>query len=201
MILKRGAGMLPGRDYDFVTVGAGPATVAALTAQKVHAISSFPPFSYQLEASGFAPVADVVTHVPQYVTGTHLASRQWAEKNRDQMVRVLKGIVEAGDWLKDPAREKEVVTFFAEHISSGGKEKLGPQLGQRTYDFFVKEKRLSFDGYAPESAVRANIDILKERGFLKDSEVPPLGQLFDFSYLNQALREMGRPPVKEYANR
>jgi len=198
MIMKRGAKMLPGRDFDFVTVGAGPATVAALMAGKVHAISSFPPLSYQLEQSGFPVIADLVTYVPQYVSGTHLVSKSWAEKNRGLMVRVMKSIIETGDWLRDPTKEKEVVAFFADYLPSGSKEKLGLVHAQRAYDFYVKQKRLSFDGYAPESAVRANIEILKERGYLQDSEVPPLGQVFDFSYLNQALKELGRPLVREY---
>ena len=38
MILKRGANLLPQRDYDLITVGAGAATMAALLAKKIDAI-------------------------------------------------------------------------------------------------------------------------------------------------------------------
>ena len=200
MSLKRGANLLPDRDYQYVTVGAGPATMAALLANKIDAIPYFPPFTYELEKRGFPPLADVVTYVPQYVTGTHVVSRQWADKNRPQFIRFLKSLIETGEWLKDPANEKAVVAFFAEHIEPGGGQgKMDQPMAQKTYDFYVKDKRLSFNGYAPESAVRANVDILKERGYITDAEVPPIGQVFDFSYLNQALRELGRPEVKEYA--
>ncbi len=199
MILKRGANLLPQRDYDFVSVGAASATMAALMAKKIDAIPYFPPFTYELEKLGYPPLADAVTYMPQYVTGTHVASRSWAEKNRAHFVGLLKAIVETGDWLKNPANEKEVVAWFAENVASGGKDKLEPRFAQRMYDFYIRDKRLSLDGYAPEAAVRANLDILKERGYLTDAEIPPLGQVFDFSYLNQALREMGRPQVQEYA--
>ena len=201
MILRRGANLLPQHDYDMITVGAGAATMAALLAKTINAIPYFPPFTYELEKLGYPPLADEVTYVPQYVTGTHVASRSWIESNRGQFIRMLKALIETGDWLKDPANEKVVVQWFAENVASGGKDKLEPRFAQKMYDFYIKDKRLSFDGYAPESAVRANLDILKERGYLKDSEVPPLGQIFDFSYLNQALRELGRPEVLEYAKR
>ena len=47
-------------------------------------------------------------------------------------------------------------------------------------------------------ALTSAVDILKERGVLKDENVPPLGQIFDFSYLNAALKELGLPAVAEY---
>jgi hypothetical protein len=47
--------------------------------------------------------------------------------------------------------------------------------------------------------VRANLDILKERGYITDAQIPPLGQVVDFSYLNEARRELGLPPAPEFA--
>jgi ABC-type nitrate/sulfonate/bicarbonate transport system substrate-binding protein len=200
MILKRGANLLPERDYSYVTVGAGTATMAALLAKKIDAIAYFPPFTYELEKRGYPPLADEATYVPKYVTGTHVVSRSWADQNRPLFIRFLKSMIETGDWLKDPANEKEVVAFFRENIEPGvGDGKMDQATAQKTYDLYVKDKRLSFNGYASEEAVRANIDILKERGYITDAEIPPLGQVFDFSYLNQALRELGHLEVKEYA--
>lgn len=198
MILKRGANLLPERDYTFVSIGTGSATMGALLAKKINAVPYYPPFTYELEKRGYPPLADEATYVPQYVTGTHIVSRDWAEKHRDQFVRFLKAMIETGNWLKNPANEKDVVQWFANNMASGGPDKLDPQLAQKMYDFYIKDKRLSLDGYAPESAVRSNIAILEERGYITEAEVPPLGQVFDFSYLNQALRELGQPEVKEY---
>ena len=198
-ILRRGANLLPQRDYDFVSVGAGPATMAAVIAKKVDAIPYFPPLSFELEKYGMKILADQATYAPQYVTGTHIVNREWAEKNRPQFIRLIKSMIETGDWLKDPKNEAEVVAWFGDNISAGNQTKLDKAAAQRTYNFYIKDARLAFDGYAPESSVRANLAILKERGYLKDSEIPPLGQVFDFSFLNQALREMGRPEVKEFS--
>jgi hypothetical protein len=59
------------------------------------------------------------------------------------------------------------------------------------YQFYIKEKRLALDGNVPESAVRANLDILKERGYITNADIPPLGQVIDLSYLNEARRDLG----------
>jgi NitT/TauT family transport system substrate-binding protein len=201
MILKRGAGLLPGRDYNYVSTGGGNTRAAALISGKIDALPTFPPISYELERRGFPIVADEVTYVPQYVSGVDIVSREWAQKNRELFIRLIKASVETGQWLKEPANKERVIDWFAKNIRVPGGASLGTDHARRMYDFYIAEKRLSFTGYAPESAIRANLDILKERGYLKPSDVPPLGELFDFSYLNQALRELGLPAIQEFAKR
>ncbi len=201
MILKRGAQLKPGVDYEFVSTGGGSARAAALIAGKIDALPTFPPLSYDLERRGFPIVADESTYVPQYVSGVDIVTREWAEKNRGLFMRLIKASIGAGQWLKDPANKEAVIDWFAKNMNVTGGAALGRAYAERTYQYYITDKRLSFNGYAPEEAVRANLDILKERGYLKDSEVPPLGQLFDFSYLNEALKELGLPTVQEYAKK
>ena len=200
MMLKRGAGLLPEKDYNFVSTGGGNARAAALISGKIDALPTFPPISYDLERRGFNIIADEVTYVPQYVSGVDVVTREWATKNRDLFVRLIKATIETGEWLKNPANKDQVVDWFAKNIKVPGGAALGPENAERIYKFYVAEKRLSFNGYAPRDAVRANLDILKERGYLKETETPPLGQLFDFSYMNQALRDLGLPLVQEFPN-
>ena len=198
MILKRGAGLLPGKDYEFVATGGGTTRAAALLSGKIDALPTFPPVSYDLENRGFKIVADEVSFVPQYVSGVDIVTREWAEKNRDLFIRLIKASIGVGQWLKDPANKDKAIAWFAKNVKVTGGGDLGAEQATRMYQFYIADKRLSFTGYAPEAAVRANLDILKERGYLKESEVPPLGQIFDFAYLNQALRELGLPTVQEY---
>lgn len=198
MMLKRGAGLLPEKDYNFVSTGGGNARAAALISGKIDALPTFPPISYDLEKRGFNVIADEVTYVPQYVSGVDVVTREWATKNRDLFIRLIKATIETGEWLKNPANKDQVIDWFAKNIKVPGGGILGVEDAERIYNFYVAEKRLSFNGYAPQAAVRANLDILKERGYLKESEIPPLGQIFDFSYLNQALRELGMPQVQEF---
>jgi ABC-type taurine transport system substrate-binding protein len=201
MILKRGAGLLPGKDYNYVSTGGGNTRAAALLSGKIDALPTFPPISYELEKRGFPIVADEVTYVPHYVSGVDIVAREWAEKNRSLFIRLIKASIETGQWLKEPVNKDQVIDWFAKNMKVAGGNAIGPEYARRMYDFYIAEKRLSFDGYAPESAIRANLDILRERGYLKESEVPPLGELFDFSYMNQALRELDLPSVQEFRKR
>ncbi len=198
MILKRGANMLSGRDYDLVNVAAGNARLAALSNGTISALPTYPPNTYELKKLGYTVLADQVKYVPQYVSGVHVVSREWAAKNRDVFIRLIKTLVETGMWLENPANKTQVIQWWSKNLVVSGNP-LGEEYAAQLYDFMVRQRRLSFTGYAPESAVRANIDILKERGFIKDEQVPPLGQIFDFSYLNQALKELNLPPVAEYS--
>jgi ABC-type nitrate/sulfonate/bicarbonate transport system substrate-binding protein len=198
MILSRGAGMKPGENYNFVSVGAGPGGLAALEAQRISAMPYFPPLSFDLIDKGFPVLADEAKFIPQYVTGVHIVNREWANQHRKLVVALIKNMIRTTDWIGNPANEQAVVTWFSQHWAPTAGQFMSKDHAQRTYDFYIKDGRLSLDGYAPEEAVRANIKILIERGYLKVSETPPLGELFDFSYLNDALKELGRPTVAEY---
>jgi ABC-type taurine transport system substrate-binding protein len=199
LILKRGANMTPGQDYDLVSAGAGSARIAALSNGAISAVPTYPPNTYELQQQGFSLLADQVKYVPQYVTGVHVVSREWAEKNREVLIRYIKSVVETGRWLENPANKSQVVQWWSKHLLVSGGKPLGDDYAARLYEFMVQERKLAFNGYAVESAVRANIDILKSRGFLKEEQVPPLGRVFDFSYLNQALKELNLPAVAEYS--
>jgi NMT1/THI5 like len=198
MILRRGANMRPGQDYNLVSVGAGPGGMAALEAGKISAMPYFPPLSFELTDKGFPVVGDEVTFVPQYVTGVNIVNRKWAEAHRDLLVKFIKNMIKTTDWMRDPANEQAVVAWFSEHWAPVAGHLMSKDHAQRTYDFYIKDDRLSFDGYAPEAAVRANLQILIERGYLAETDLPGLGALFDFSYLNDALKELGRPAVENY---
>lgn len=196
MILKRGANLLPQKDYDFIDVGSNSAVTAALIAKRVDAVGSYPPFSYAMEKQGFKIFADEATYVPEYTTGVQIANRAWVEKNPDVFIRLLKALIETGAWFKNPANENAVEAWFMQHIAS---TPLDADTAKRVYDFYIRQDRLALDLNVPESTVRANLDILKERGYITDAEIPPLGQVVDLSYLNQARRELGMPPIPEFA--
>jgi ABC-type nitrate/sulfonate/bicarbonate transport system substrate-binding protein len=194
MSLKRGANLLPKRDYTFIAAGGGSARVAALMAGKIEAIPTFPPFNYRLIDEGYNEVADEMDYVPKYVSGMIIVNRPWAEKNGKVLVDMLKRMIMAGDWLKDPANKDEVIAWLAKGFRVAGKP-MGKKYATRYYNDVVGKGRVSYDGYADAETLMANLDILSERGYLKKDEYPPLGTLVDYRWLNQALQEMGRKPV------
>jgi ABC-type nitrate/sulfonate/bicarbonate transport system substrate-binding protein len=198
LILKRGANMRAGKDYTFVSAGTGAARVAALSAGRVAAISTYAPYNYELTDRGFNQLADEMTYVPQYVSGCVIGNRKWAAAHADVVVRMLKTVIQIAQWLMDPANKNAAFDWFAEHYRIGH-GKLGKAYAARFYHDTVGEQRIAFNGYADEAAIRANLDIMHERGYLKTEDYPPLDKMVDYTYLNRALKELGMPAVKTFA--
>jgi ABC-type nitrate/sulfonate/bicarbonate transport system substrate-binding protein len=200
MILSRGAHLSASRDYELVSAGAGSARVAALATGAVSALPAYPPDSYDLAAQGYTILADEATYVPQYVTGVYVVNKEWAKNNRDVFIRLIKGMVETGQWISNPANKAGVIAWMSKTMLRSGGRPIGDDYAARLYQFLIAGNKIAFDGYAPESAVRANLAIMRERGVLKDQDNLPLGEIFDFSYLNEALKELKLPPVASYKN-
>ena len=164
--------MLPERDYTFVSIGTGSATMAALLAKKIDAVPYYPPFTYELEKRGYPSIADEVTYVPQYVTGTHIVSRT-GPKNSPRPVRSLSQGYDRNRKLVEGSSEREgcgPVVF--QQYSLRRTRQARPAVCAEDVRLYIRDKRLSFDGYAPQSAVRANIAILKERGYTPTLRFP-----------------------------
>ena len=198
LILARGAGLHYPGDYELISTGTGSARTTALLTGRIDALPTFPPYGYDLVRQGFTLLGDEADFVPQYVTGPYLVNREWTAQNPDLMLRVVRALLKLEQWMGDPANKSEVIDWYAQNMDLGGGRKLGQDLAARLYADMVENPRLSFTGYAPEAAVRANIDILIERNQLAPSDAAHLEQVFDWSWLNKVRAEQNQPPVAAY---
>lgn len=196
-MLKRGAGFVPGRDFTFVSTGTAAARAAGLAVGTLDGTSSFAPLSYKLIDDGFTLVADEMAYVPKYVSGILFTTRQWAQKNADTIVTLLKSVVQTGQWLQNPGNKDDVLKLLA-RTDFIARTPMGDDYAHRFYADMFDLKRIAFDGYADEETFRSNFELMEDQGFLKKENFPPLDKLVNYSYLNQALRELGLPAVKEF---
>lgn len=195
-MLQRGANLMPDRDYSFVASGSAAARTAALMAGKLDAIPAVPPFSYQLLDQGFPLLAVEKQYVPNYVQGTLVVNRDWAEKNRAQLVAILKTMLVVGRWMKDPAQKNDVIAKMANNVMMAG-HTIGPDYARRMYaDVVAVNGGVVEGGYADRAMFMSSYRLLTERGLLDQSDYPPLDKIVDYSYLNEARRELGMPVVK-----
>ncbi len=194
LILRGGAGLASDIDYKVVSAGTGGARAAALAAGKIDAIPTYPPFSYRMEEEGFNMLGDEADYVPKYVAGTIIANKAWAAKNADALVALLKSFVQADAWMRDPANKQAVIASFAKNIVEGPAP-MGPAHAERFYRDIVEGGRLALNGYADEEAFKTNFRVMVERGSIAAADLPPLRDVVDYTYLNRALRELGKPEV------
>lgn len=201
VIMKRGANMLPNRDYNLVSAGNSTARLAAYLAGSIDALPSTQPYSFELEELGNKILAESSTYLPEgYASSYYIVNRTWARENKELLVRLIKAMVETGMWIKDPANKQTTIDWFAANFKGSGGKPISKDVAAKLYHYLFEDgERVAFNLYAPEAAVRSGMDITIERGYLTQAEVPnPLGALIDYSYLNEALRELGMPEVVEF---
>jgi ABC-type nitrate/sulfonate/bicarbonate transport system substrate-binding protein len=194
-ILQRGANLQPERDYSFVAVGTAGARLAALAAGKIDGIASYPPYAYKLVDEGYPMLASERQYVPNYVFGTIVVNREWAERNRPLVVAILKTMLQNGRWLKDPAKKNEVIAKMSDGILMGT-EKLGSDYARRIYSDVIAVNGGVVEGLYGDRALFTNtLSMLTERGIISKSDPLPIDRMVDYSFLNQARRELRLPPV------
>jgi ABC-type nitrate/sulfonate/bicarbonate transport system substrate-binding protein len=194
-ILQKGANLVPDRDYSFVSAATGGARLAALTAGKVDGISTYPPISYKLIDTGYPMLGTEKQYGSNYVQGTLVVNRQWAQANRPVLVAILKTMLQTGRWLRDPSKKNEVIAKLADVTMDNAK--LGPDYARRIY-----ADTISVDGGVNESIAadralfQGTVSLMVDRGLLPKAEYP-LDKMVDYSYLNEARRQLRMQPVKD----
>lgn len=194
-ILSKGANLTLDRDYNFVSAATGAARLAALTAGKADGIAAYAPISYKLIDDGYPALGYEKQYVPNYVQGVLVLNRTWAQANRPLVVAMIKSMILTGRWLKDPSKKNEVIAKLADVTMDGAK--LGPDYARRIYaDTISVDGGVGESGGADRALFQTTLDFLIDRGILTKGDYP-LDKMVDFSYLNQARRDLRLPPVKE----
>jgi ABC-type nitrate/sulfonate/bicarbonate transport system substrate-binding protein len=65
-----------------------------------------------IQKRGFKLLARSEDHVQHYARGLGATRREWANANEDLVVRFVRAIVRATDWVKDPKNKEEVITVL-----------------------------------------------------------------------------------------
>ncbi len=195
-ILTRGAHLTQEKDYTFVAAGNAGARAAALAAGKIDGISAAQPFVYNMIDDGYPVLAVERQYVPNYVLGTLAVNREWAEKNRPLLVSLLKTMLQLGHWLKQPANKDAAIAKMADNMTEGS-NKIGMEYARRMYTDTVAINGGVVDGaFADRKLFTSTLDLLAERGLITKADYPPLDQIVDYRYLNEARRQLGMPEVK-----
>jgi ABC-type nitrate/sulfonate/bicarbonate transport system substrate-binding protein len=100
--------------YTLVAAGISPEKVAAIKAGKVKAAPIYPPANFLAVNDGLTQVYDTLA-LGEQVPSTYIVSAAWAENNADTVVKMIRGLNKAHDWLLDPANEAEAISILIEY--------------------------------------------------------------------------------------
>ncbi len=176
-------------DYDFQFAGSSGARFAALKSGAVDAAFLTFPFDVQAEQEGYKRLANLLPdylNADNYAGGGVIARRDWAQENSDVLVRYIRSIIKAIDWLYVPSNKKELFDIVK------GKLNLTEEAFEQVYqNSLVASKQFSTDGRYKDGAVQGVMKGLVDLGSLKDP-LPPATKYYDNTYVNRARESLGK---------
>jgi len=171
------------RDYNLINVGPSAQSFLALTANRVDAALIAVPLSSDAAEMGYNIIGRAAEIIPNYQLTEISTRRSWAEKNRPLMVRFMKAMVLAMRWLCD--NKEPAIDFLAKEM------RLKPEHARKGWEYYTEQKIWNPNAEANVEGVRTVIQIMAERNLLK-APLPTPAKYLDHSYVEEALKELGR---------
>ena len=165
------SGVKPG-EFDMVFAGATAARASALQAGAVDAAILLPPYNFHAVAAGFNELGLTIDFAPELPFSGTTVNRNWAEKNKDVLRRILAAHLKSVAWFYDPKNRAEAVAIMVEA------SKIKPEDVEKSYDFFVKGKFFEPTGVISRTKLNALVKAMQElndlpAGFDTNSLVMP----------------------------
>lgn len=167
------------RDYRLLAVGGTGPSFAALAAGQVSAAILAVPVAFQAQEAGFNLIGRAADVFPNYLLSAFSVRRRWAEKNRPQVVRFLKGVLLAKKWFVED--KKAATEFLAKEFQ------LTPSLAERGLDYYIANQAWHPELDIDLDGLRTVIEIYAEQTGMK-GPIPAAEKYLDLSYLKQALK-------------
>ncbi|NIO07331.1 MAG: ABC transporter substrate-binding protein [Deltaproteobacteria bacterium] len=183
-ILKKN-GLKLNRDYTFKSFGNTTKRAEALS--QGEAWGAMMGFSdEEIQKRGFKILARSEDHVRHYARGLGATRREWAEANEELLVRFIKAMIRATDWILDTKNREEVIkTLLPKNKGSRIKaeesyeESISPRFG------FMPRSRIDMEG------IRTVLQLRETAGLMKPP-VPKAEKYVDEKFYKKALASLGR---------
>jgi NitT/TauT family transport system substrate-binding protein len=176
-------GLIYPRDFSLAVVAGGtPARLSALESNAVAGAVLGIPFADIAIDKGFNKLGDTTEVISNYQFNNVNINPTWAEKNRQSVVRFLKGHILSLRWIYDhPADATEFLT-----------KEFGLQApyARKGIDYYTQKKVYPSNGDVTLSGLKVNIEVQVQDGIIKGTPPPP-EKYVDASYLRQAQKELG----------
>lgn len=180
--MLRENGLILNEDYTLKSVGNTALRTESML--RGETVAGFVRMNDELEQAGFRVLARSQDYLTDYARNVAAARADWAVENRDLLVRYIRAMVRASNWLLDPANKEEAVTVLASTGESSRaeaeavyEEALDPDFG------FVPGARIERSGIATIIELREVMGVM----------TPPLPspeKYIDEQYYDEAIRAL-----------
>ena len=163
-------------EYRIDVLGPSRVRANAFAKGKVDAAMLAPPWNERAIAAGGKVFADGADYIPNWPLSCGWGLRRWIEGNRSTVVRFVRAMAQASDWLIKPENREETIALMMRE------EKLARNRAESSYQRVVPKSKIS-----PE-AIRKNIEVRIELGYYKPPH-KPTEAFYDLSYWSEATGE------------
>ncbi len=176
--MLRENGLILNEDYTLQSVGNTALRTESML--RGETVGGFVRMNDELEQKGFTVLARSQDYLTDYARNVAAARADWAVENRDLLVRYIRAMVSASNWLLDPANEEQAIAVLASAGASSRAE------AERAY-----EEALDPDfGFIPGARIeRSGIDTIIRLREIMGVMTPPLpspDKYIDESYYREA---------------
>ena len=172
------------RDYTFKSFGNTTARADAMSrGEAAGAMMSMA--DEEIQKRGFTVLAQAQDYVKHYARGLGATRREWANKNEDLVVRFVRAMIRATDWLQAPTNKAEVIEVLsgATHNNQARAESLYRQTLSPTLGL-TPRSRIDMDG------IRTVLELREIAGLMK-APVPKPEKYIDERFYQKALATLG----------
>jgi NitT/TauT family transport system substrate-binding protein len=166
-------------DYEMIGLGGTPTRLAAVEKGGVAGALVNQPSDFKAIASGLRSLGYSTDYVDRFQYTVTGARRDWAQKNRALVVRLLRAFVRGCEFFYDPRNKEPVMRALMEKAKADRDE------AEKTYNlFFETKKSIPRDGAVDLQGARIVAEHWKEFGLQKQPQ--PVETSIDMSYLAEA---------------
>jgi ABC-type nitrate/sulfonate/bicarbonate transport system substrate-binding protein len=151
---------IPESEYRIEILGNSSVRAAAFEAGKVDAAMLQPPFSERAIAKGGVVLAEGSKHVQNWPLVCGWGLRNWATANRPTLVRFVRAMATASDWLIKPENREETIQLIIKE------ERQSRARAETSYQYVVPKCMVQPD------SIRKNIELRIELGYYKPPHKP-----------------------------
>ena len=140
----------------------------------------------EIQKRGFKVLARSEDHVPHYARGLGATRREWAEANEELLIRFIRAMVRATDWVMNRKNKEEVIKLLLPGNKNSQaraekkyEEDISPRFG------FTPRSRIDMEG------IRAVLHLRETAGLMKPP-LPKPEKYVDERFYEKAVATLGR---------
>jgi NitT/TauT family transport system substrate-binding protein len=170
------------QDLNIRVIEGTSARFSCLTKDDCEAVPLGQPQDFYAERQGFRILGATNEAVPEFVYTVTAARRQWAESNKEALVRYVRAMRDAFVYIRDPASRANLVLWMEEWWKSS------EESANSTLDLFFKPEKnvLPMAGEINMKGVEQVMRFLVEGGVVK-APLPSAESFVDLRYLREGL--------------